>query len=44
MSKDGTDNRDVRGGAYDPVSEAGLPQGPQVEDKTTPRQKEQLGS
>jgi hypothetical protein len=44
MSKDGTDNRDVRGGAYDPVSEAGLPQGPQVEDKTTPQQKEQLGA
>jgi hypothetical protein len=44
MSKDGRDNRDVRRGAYDPVSEAGLPQAAQVKDKTTPVQQEQFGA
>jgi hypothetical protein len=44
MSKDGTDNRDVRRGAYDPVTEAGLPQAAQIRDKTTPRQKQQFGA
>jgi len=44
MSKDGADNRDVRRGAYDPVSKAGLPQADQVKDKTTPRQKQQFGA
>jgi hypothetical protein len=44
MSKDGTGNTDVRRGAYDPVSEAGLPQAAQVKDNTTPQQKEQLGA
>ena len=44
MSKDGTDNRDIRHGAYDPVSRNGLPQAAQVKDKTTPHQKEQVGA
>ena len=44
MSKDGTDNRDIRHGAYDPVSKEGLPQAAQVKDKTTPHQKEQVGA
>jgi hypothetical protein len=44
MSKDGTDNTDVRRGAYDPVSKDGLPQAAQVRDKTTPQQREQIGA
>jgi len=44
MSKDGTDNRDLRRGAYDPVGEAGLPQAAQVKDTATPFQKEQFGA
>lgn len=44
MSKAGTDSRDIRHGAYDPVSKDGLPQAVQVKDKTTPHQKEQVGA
>jgi hypothetical protein len=44
MSKNGVDTRDIRSGTYDPVSRDGLPQPPQVKDKTTPRQKEQWGA
>jgi hypothetical protein len=44
MSKDGTDNRDLRRGTYDPVSEAGRPQAPQVKEKITPHQREQFGA
>jgi hypothetical protein len=44
MSKHGTDNTDVRRGAYDPVSEAGLPQAAQVKDKATLQQKAQFGA
>jgi hypothetical protein len=40
----GTDNRDIRSGAYDPVSKDGLPQPPQVKDRTTPHQSEQVGA
>ena len=44
MSKDGGDNRDNRHGAYDPVSKDGLPQAPQVKDRTNLHQKEQWGA
>jgi len=44
MSKTGSDNRDIRHGAYDPVSKDGLPQPHQVRDKTTARQSEQWGA
>ncbi|GLH79093.1 hypothetical protein SSBR45G_40020 [Bradyrhizobium sp. SSBR45G] len=40
----GRDTRDLRSGAYDPVSKAGLPQPHQVKDETTPRQREQWGA
>jgi hypothetical protein len=40
----GTDNRDIRSGAYDPVNENGLPQPHQVKDKSTPHQKAQWGA
>jgi hypothetical protein len=38
------DTRDIRSGAYDPVSKDGLPQPQQVKDETTPRQREQWGA
>jgi hypothetical protein len=44
MSKTGTDNRDIRHGAYDPVSKDGLPQPHQVKDRTNPHQAEQWGA
>nr|WP_083543302.1 hypothetical protein [Bradyrhizobium sp. CCGE-LA001] len=44
MSKSGVDNIDNRRGAYDPVSQDGLPQGPQVRDRTTPHQEAQWGA
>jgi hypothetical protein len=44
MSKFGTDNRDERSGAYDPITKEGLPQTHQVKDKTTPHQKDQQGA
>ncbi|MGJ4929351.1 hypothetical protein ACQR1I_24405 [Bradyrhizobium sp. HKCCYLS2038] len=40
----GRDTRDLRSGAYDPVSKDGLPQPQQVKDETTPRQREQWGA
>ncbi|MFC5322451.1 hypothetical protein [Bradyrhizobium oligotrophicum] len=40
----GKDTRDLRSGAYDPVSKDGLPQPQQVKDKTTPHQQEQWGA
>ncbi|WP_315782573.1 hypothetical protein [Bradyrhizobium sp. SZCCHNPS1003] len=40
----GRDTRDLRSGAYDPVSKDGLPQSHQVKDKTTPHQQEQWGA
>ncbi|WP_316174712.1 MULTISPECIES: hypothetical protein [unclassified Bradyrhizobium] len=40
----GRDTRDLRSGAYDPVSKDGLPQPQQVKDKTTSRQQEQWGA
>ncbi|WP_316234009.1 hypothetical protein [Bradyrhizobium sp. SZCCHNR1098] len=40
----GRDTRDLRSGAYDPVSKDGLPQSHQVKDKTAPRQQEQWGA
>ncbi|WP_315798903.1 hypothetical protein [Bradyrhizobium sp. SZCCHNRI3043] len=40
----GRDTRDLRSGAYDPVSKDGLPQSQQVKDKTTPHQQEQWGA
>jgi len=44
MSKAGTDYRDIRSGAYDPISKDGLPQPEQVRDKTTPHQAAQGGA
>lgn len=44
MSKQGVDNRDIRGGAYDPINKDGLPQPAQVKDRTTDRQREQWGA
>lgn len=44
MKKAGMDYRDARHGAYDPVSTAGLPQPPQVKDRTNPHQEEQWGA
>ena len=44
MSKDGTDNTDIRRGAYDPVSKDGLPQANEIRDKTTRHQQEQFGA
>ncbi|QFI75499.1 hypothetical protein F8237_25750 [Bradyrhizobium betae] len=38
------DNRDIRSGAYDPVSKDGLPQPDQVKDKSTPHEKGQWGA
>ncbi|WP_315706982.1 MULTISPECIES: hypothetical protein [unclassified Bradyrhizobium] len=38
------DTRDIRSGAYDPINKDGLPQGHQVKDATTPRQREQWGA
>ena len=40
----GRDTRDLRSGAYDPVSKDGLPQPQQVNDDTAPRQREQWGA
>ncbi|MFN5574267.1 MAG: hypothetical protein ACK495_39690 [Bradyrhizobium sp.] len=40
----GRDTRDLRSGAYDPVSKDGLPQPQQVKDDTAPRQREQWGA
>ena len=40
----GRDTRDLRSGAYDPVSKDGLPQPQQVKDGTAPRQREQWGA
>jgi hypothetical protein len=42
--KQGVDTRDIRSGAYDPVSREGLPQSDQVRDKTNPHQQEQGGA
>lgn len=44
MSSISKDTRDIRSGAYDPVSKDGLPQPQQVKDATTPRQREQWGA
>jgi len=44
MSGISKDTRDLRSGAYDPVSKDGLPQPQQVKDKTTPHQQEQWGA
>lgn len=44
MSRTGSDNRDARHGAYDPVVKDGLPQPDQVKDKTTPHQAAQHGA
>jgi hypothetical protein len=44
MAKEGTDTRDIRSGAYDPVSIDGLPQPNQVRDKTTPHEQQQWGA
>ena len=44
MAKEGTDTRDIRSGAYDPVSIDGLPQPDQVRDKTTPHEQQQWGA
>jgi hypothetical protein len=44
MSKYGTDNRDERHGAYDPVTKEGMPQPHQVKDKTNRHQAEQHGA
>jgi hypothetical protein len=44
MTKTGTENRDIRHGAYDPVSKDGLPQPDQVKDKTDQHQAEQWGA
>lgn len=44
MSKTGSDNRDIRSGAYDPVSKDGLPQPHQVKDTTDPHQAAQAGA
>jgi hypothetical protein len=44
MSKFSTDNRDVRHGAYDPLTKDGLPQPPQVDEKTSPHQRDQQGA
>ena len=40
----GRDTRDLRSGAYYPVSKDGLPQLQQVKDDTAPRQREQWGA
>jgi hypothetical protein len=44
MAKERTDTRDIRSGAYDPVSIDGLPQPDQVRDKTTPHEQQQWGA
>jgi hypothetical protein len=44
MSKAGADYRDIRHGAYDPVSKDGLPQPAQVKDKTNTHQAAQGGA
>jgi hypothetical protein len=44
MKKSGVDGIDVLHGAYDPVTQDGLPQPDQVKDRTTPRQQKQWGA
>ena len=44
MSKPGIDTRDIRAGAYDPVSKDGLPQPDQVKDRTEAHQAAQWGA
>ena len=44
MTKTGTDGRDVRRGAYDPVITNGMPQPEQVNEKTSPDQAAQHGA
>jgi hypothetical protein len=44
VAKEGTDTRDVRSGAYDPVSLDGLPQPDQVRDKTSRHEQQQWGA
>ncbi|WP_315765057.1 MULTISPECIES: hypothetical protein [unclassified Bradyrhizobium] len=44
MTSISKDTRDIRSGAYDPINKDGLPQGHQVKDATTPRQREQWGA
>jgi len=44
MSKQSTDNRDLRSGTYDPVNRDGLPQAAQVKDRTVPHEAEQVGA
>jgi hypothetical protein len=44
MRKTGADFRDVRHGAYDPVSKDGLPQPEQVTDQTNAHQAAQGGA
>ena len=44
MTKQGVDTRDVRSGAYDPVSIDGLPQTNQLSDKTTAHEQQQWGA
>ncbi len=44
MSKHHTDNRDLRSGAYDPITREGLPQPHQVRDRTTPHEAAQHGA
>ncbi|WP_316233009.1 hypothetical protein [Bradyrhizobium sp. SZCCHNPS2010] len=44
MTSISKDTRDIRSGAYDPINKVGLPQGHQVKDATTPRQREQWGA
>lgn len=44
MSKIGTDYRDHRHGAYDPINKDGLPQPPQVQERPTPHEAAQWGA
>ena len=44
MSKAGADYRDIRYGAYDPVSKDGLPQPEQMKDRTNAHQAAQGGA
>ena len=44
MATEPTDTRDIRSGAYDPVSIEGLPQPDQVRDNTTPHEQQQWGA
>jgi hypothetical protein len=43
-TKQGVDTRDIRSGAYDPVTKQGLPQAPQVRDASTPHERAQWGA